>query len=113
MNVLVLGGQVIGPLMGRELVQAFVRAQWSNEERHLRRLAKVQAIEEHYTVKEPHQDASEEEKEKTMKNPLKVLHEYGQSVCLDYIRRSLIIRGELKRLVKEDRAMNRKIITRN
>jgi len=49
MNVLVLGGRVIGPAMAHELVQAFVGAQWSQEERHLRRLAKVQAIEERYT----------------------------------------------------------------
>ncbi len=35
-------------------------------------------------------------------NPLKDLQQYGQSVWLDYIRRSLIIGGELERLVKED-----------
>ncbi len=35
-------------------------------------------------------------------NPLKDLQKYGQSVWLDYIRRSLIIGGELEHLVKED-----------
>jgi transaldolase / glucose-6-phosphate isomerase len=35
-------------------------------------------------------------------NPLKGLSELGQSVWLDYIRRSLITSGELKRLVVED-----------
>src|SRR5437016_1218638 len=35
-------------------------------------------------------------------NPLRGLSEYGQSVWLDYIRRSLITSGELKRLVAED-----------
>src|SRR6266581_2076076 len=35
-------------------------------------------------------------------NPLRGLSEYGQSVWLDYIRRSLITSGELKRLVVED-----------
>lgn len=35
-------------------------------------------------------------------NPLKELHEYGQSFWLDYIRRSLITSGELQRMVKED-----------
>lgn len=35
-------------------------------------------------------------------NPLKDLQQYGQSVWLDYIRRSLIIGGELEHLVKED-----------
>lgn len=35
-------------------------------------------------------------------NPLKELTERGQSVWLDYIRRDLILSGELKRLVEED-----------
>ena len=35
-------------------------------------------------------------------NPLKQLLKYGQSVWLDYIRRNLIISGELKRLIDED-----------
>ena len=35
-------------------------------------------------------------------NPLKGLLEYGQSVWLDYIRRSLITSGELKRLIQVD-----------
>src|SRR5262252_10087334 len=36
------------------------------------------------------------------KNPLKALLDYGQSVWLDYIRRSLITSGELRRLIDED-----------
>jgi transaldolase/glucose-6-phosphate isomerase len=35
-------------------------------------------------------------------NPLVALQEYGQSVWLDYIRRSLITSGELERLLAED-----------
>ncbi|HMD49814.1 MAG TPA: transaldolase family protein, partial [Bryobacteraceae bacterium] len=35
-------------------------------------------------------------------NPLRELSKYGQSAWLDYIRRSLITGGELKRLVDED-----------
>src|SRR5205823_11111023 len=35
-------------------------------------------------------------------NPLKDLLKFGQSVWLDYIRRDLIIKGELKRLIQED-----------
>src|ERR1044071_8822546 len=38
----------------------------------------------------------------TDNNPLKALQEYGQSVWLDYIRRSLLTSGELRRLVEED-----------
>ena len=37
-----------------------------------------------------------------MANPLKTLQEYGQSVWLDYIRRSLIASGELQKLLEED-----------
>src|SRR6516225_483133 len=35
-------------------------------------------------------------------NPLRELSKYGQSVWLDYIRRSLISSGELQRLIDED-----------
>ena len=37
-----------------------------------------------------------------MPKPLKELNRYGQSVWLDYIRRSLIVSGELRRLIDED-----------
>jgi transaldolase/glucose-6-phosphate isomerase len=37
-----------------------------------------------------------------MKNPLQSLQDHGQSVWLDYLRRSLITSGELKRLIEED-----------
>lgn len=45
MNVLVLGGRVIGQEVARELASAFSNAVFSGEERHLRRLARVRAIE--------------------------------------------------------------------
>jgi RpiB/LacA/LacB family sugar-phosphate isomerase len=45
MNVLVLGGRVIGEELAHELVRAFVDAKESHEARHLRRLAKIDAIE--------------------------------------------------------------------
>ncbi|MBW4625955.1 MAG: bifunctional transaldolase/phosoglucose isomerase [Brasilonema octagenarum HA4186-MV1] len=37
-----------------------------------------------------------------IKNPLQSLQSYGQSVWLDYIRRSLITSGELQKLIDED-----------
>jgi len=46
MNVLVLGARVIGPALARELAAAFVHAPFSGEERHVRRLNKVKALEE-------------------------------------------------------------------
>jgi len=45
MNVLVLGGRIVGPALAQELVRAFLGARFSNEERHARRLAKVKALE--------------------------------------------------------------------
>ena len=51
MNVLVLGGRVIGLAMAYELVQAFVCAQRGEAPRHLQRLEKVCAIEERYMHK--------------------------------------------------------------
>ena len=44
-NVLVLGARVIGVELARELVRAFLGARFSGEERHVRRLEKVLAIE--------------------------------------------------------------------
>ncbi len=45
MNVLVLGSRIIGPELARELVRHFLAAKFSGEERHVRRLGKVKAIE--------------------------------------------------------------------
>ncbi len=44
-NVLCLGPRVVGPGVIPELVNAFLRAEFSGETRHVRRLAKVAAIE--------------------------------------------------------------------
>ena len=46
MNVLVLGARVIGPALACELVVAFLHATFSGEERHVRRLNEVKALEE-------------------------------------------------------------------
>ena len=48
-NVLCLGGRVIGPAYAEEIMRAFLAASFSGEERHLRRLAKVNALEHAYT----------------------------------------------------------------
>jgi RpiB/LacA/LacB family sugar-phosphate isomerase len=45
-NVLVLGSRVIGEKLAEELVKAFLAAKFTNEERHVRRLAKVHALEQ-------------------------------------------------------------------
>lgn len=41
MNVLCLGARVVGPALAEELVRTFLRARFSDAERHARRLAKV------------------------------------------------------------------------
>ena len=51
MNVIVLGARVIGPELAKELVRAFLGATFSGEERHRRRLGKVQAIEAQHMKK--------------------------------------------------------------
>jgi ribose 5-phosphate isomerase B len=45
MNVLVLGARVVGVALAQELVGAYSRAEFTNEERHVRRLQKVRALE--------------------------------------------------------------------
>jgi RpiB/LacA/LacB family sugar-phosphate isomerase len=48
MNVLVMGGRIIGPELARELVKAYLSAHFTNEERHRRRLEKTRALEKRY-----------------------------------------------------------------
>ncbi|MBV9403979.1 MAG: ribose 5-phosphate isomerase B [Acidobacteriaceae bacterium] len=47
MNVLVLGARIIGPMMAQDVTEAFLKAQFSGESRHVRRLNKVKEIENH------------------------------------------------------------------
>jgi len=46
MNVLVLGSRVVGPALAEDLARFFLGAQFTGEERHLRRLQKVKQLEE-------------------------------------------------------------------
>jgi ribose 5-phosphate isomerase B len=48
-NVLCLGARVIGPALAAEVIQAFLRAEFSGEERHVRRLGKIEAIEREFS----------------------------------------------------------------
>jgi ribose 5-phosphate isomerase B len=45
LNLICLGGRVVGPAAAWELVQTFLAARFSGAERHLRRLAKVAELE--------------------------------------------------------------------
>ena len=44
-NIICLGGVVVGPALAWDLVQAFLQARFNGEERHRRRLAKISAVE--------------------------------------------------------------------
>jgi RpiB/LacA/LacB family sugar-phosphate isomerase len=48
MNILVLGARIIGEELARELVRAFLAAGFTAEERHVRRVAKIEALEKRY-----------------------------------------------------------------
>lgn len=44
-NLLCLGARLVGPALARELARTFLASSFSAEERHLRRLAKIDALE--------------------------------------------------------------------
>jgi ribose 5-phosphate isomerase B len=48
MNILVFGARIIGEELARELVRAFLAARFTAEERHLRRVGKIKALEKRY-----------------------------------------------------------------
>lgn len=48
MNVLVLGSRIIGVKLAEDLVKAYLGAQFTHEERHNRRLAKIAAMEQKF-----------------------------------------------------------------
>ncbi|HEY3032639.1 MAG TPA: RpiB/LacA/LacB family sugar-phosphate isomerase [Bradyrhizobium sp.] len=45
MNIICMGGRIVGPEAAWDLVEAFLAAEFSQAERHLRRLGKVAALE--------------------------------------------------------------------
>jgi ribose 5-phosphate isomerase B len=50
MNVLVLGSRIIGVKLAEDLVKVFLAAKFTNEDRHVRRLAKIKALESKFAV---------------------------------------------------------------
>ena len=45
MNIICMGGRTVGPLIALDLVRTFLAAEFSQAERHLRRLAKLASLE--------------------------------------------------------------------
>ena len=81
-NVMTLGARTIDPEPAREFARAFANAKFSGESRHRRRLGEVIQLEREQHI-----------------NPLKELHEAGQSIWLDNIRRTLLSSGTLARYI--------------
>lgn len=52
LNILCLGSRVVGAALARTLVDAFLAATFTGEERHMARLAKIDAIESRYSREE-------------------------------------------------------------
>ena len=83
MNVICLGARIIGPELVRELVIAFLSANFCAEERHVRRIGKVRLMEQ-----------------RNMLPPLQALSAIGQSPWYDNIERRLLQNGELAAMLK-------------
>ena len=49
-NVLCLGARVVGPALAGEIITAFLGARFTGEERHVRRLGKINAIEKEFAT---------------------------------------------------------------
>ena len=47
-NVLCLGGRVIGPALAADIIRAYLAAEFTGEDRHKRRLAKIDGIEREF-----------------------------------------------------------------
>ncbi len=77
-NVLTLGARVIGPEDAADIVEAFVQADFTPEERHQRRLSEVLELERDRSI-----DSATR------------LHDAGQSLWLDNITRTLVATGML------------------
>lgn len=83
-NVITLGARTLGIEPAKEIVAAYLKAEFTGEERHRRRLGEVLRI-----AREQHM------------NPMFDLHETGQRIWLDYIRRDILDDGTLARYIDE------------
>src|SRR5438477_2505472 len=84
-NVLCLGERVTGPALALEIARGFLRAQFTDPDRHRRRVGTIAAI------------------EAASNFPIEALLRQGQSIWVDNIARSMLTSGELRRLAWEDR----------
>jgi hypothetical protein len=99
-NVLCIGSRVVGTAIAAELVQAFAGAQFTGEERHVRRLARW--TRSSATDFRPTSKGTDMATEATVNERLAAITTAGTSIWLDQIRRSMTRGGELERLVREE-----------
>ena len=59
MNVLVLGSRIIGVELAKDLLRTYLSAEFTREERHVRRVGKVAAMERRYLNARGNSDAGE------------------------------------------------------
>ncbi len=87
MNIICLGGRVIGAVLVEEIIRSYLKAAYTGEQRHQRRLNKVIAL---------------ETKEQAMNtNPLVKVYSFRQSIWMDFIRRGILSSGELRNMIEE------------
>src|SRR5438876_4096167 len=84
-NVLCLGERITGTELAVEIARTFLRATFSEGERHRRRVGKIAAIEAESNF------------------PTEALLRQGQSIWIDTIARNMLTSGELRRLAWNDR----------
>lgn len=82
-NVLSLGARVIGTELAWEIVQTWLSTQFTGEERHVRRIGKITAMEQ------------------ARRFPIRELALLGQSLWYDYILRSELRSGAFRQLVRQ------------
>ncbi len=84
-NILCLGERITGSELAIEIARTFLRAQFSDQERHRRRVGKIAAIEAESNF------------------PTEGLLRQGQSIWIDNIARNMLTSGELRGLAWNDR----------
>jgi transaldolase len=80
-NVLCLGARVLGTMLAWDITRVWLEARFTGEERHVRRLAKVAALEQRF--------------------PLFELQRQGQSAWVDNIRRGDLESGAFRQMIRE------------
>lgn len=80
-NVLCVGARVIGPALAVEVLEQWLNARYTHEERHARRLEKIRALEDRHSLVD--------------------LQRAGQSAWMDNIQLDLLASGAFRRMITD------------